>query len=108
MPEFPQKPTLQDLQQYQKELCSERGWDKATDLETFLLLSEEVGELAKAIRHRKKIFTESGKKIEDNELESELADVFSYLLELSNKFEIDLEESFRRKEAVNATRNWDN
>ena len=102
------KPTLKDLQEYQEELCKERGWDKSTDLETFLLFTEEVGELAKAIRNRKELYTEKGKKKDDFELEGEFADVLGYLLELANKFGIDLEDAFRKKEAYNANRQWNN
>ena len=46
-----QNPTLKDLQNYIKEVCKERGWDKNSTPETFLLFMEEVGELAKAIRN---------------------------------------------------------
>ena len=105
---FPKNPRLQDLQQYQQDICAERGWDKTSDLETFLLFSEEIGELAKAIRNRRKLYQESGKNISDNQLEDEFADVFSYLLELANRFEIDLEAAYRRKEKKNRDRNWSN
>ena len=101
-----ESPTLKELQEYQETLCKERGWDKSTDLETFLLFSEEVGELAKAIRNRRKLFTEVGKEEKPFELEREFADVLGYLLELANKFEVDLEDAFREKEELNAKRVW--
>jgi len=113
MPILPPSPaSLQDLQQYQDTLCKERGWDKATDLETFLLFSEEVGELAKAIRNHKKLYIEAGKAAPKEAgatlaaLAAEFSDVFSYLLELANKFDVDLEGAFRHKEAKNAARVW--
>lgn len=103
---IPASPSLKDLQFYQQRICEERGWDKASSLETFLLFAEEVGELAKAIRNRLKLYTEKGKKAKPDELELEFADVFSYLLELANQFEIDLESSFIKKEQLNAKRSW--
>jgi NTP pyrophosphatase (non-canonical NTP hydrolase) len=92
-------------------LCKERGWDKASDLETFLLFSEEVGELAKAIRNHKKLYIDQAKAVpavegELTELQAEFSDVFSYLLELANKFDVDLEDAFRKKEEKNAARVW--
>ena len=105
-PKIPQSPTLPQLQAYTKAVCKAHGWDKASDLETFLLFSEEVGELAKAIRHRRELFVEGGKSREPFELESEFADVLSYLLDLANRFDVDLENAFREKEEINAKRSW--
>lgn len=107
MPEMKDPLTLAALQAYQHALCVERGWDKATQLETWLLFSEEVGELGKAIRHRLRIFVEKGRSFDEHELASEFSDVLSYLLELANQFGIDLEAAFRRKEAINAARAWE-
>src|SRR5437016_1775949 len=106
MPILNEKPTLQDLQQYIKELCRERGWDKDSYLEKFLLFSEEVGELAKAIRKTKGLYDEKAKPGEMM-LAEEFADVLSYLLDLANYFNIDLEKAFREKEQINASRRWD-
>jgi NTP pyrophosphatase (non-canonical NTP hydrolase) len=91
-----------------KAICAERGWDKNNPLEIFLLLSEEVGELAKAIRNKLKLYHEEGKKLKEKELEHEFADVLSYLLDLANQFNINLENAFREKEKVNAKRSWKN
>ena len=103
-------PTLGDLQEYIKVLCEERGWYKNNHLEMFLLFSEEVGELAKAIRAYSGLYQEKGKEktaIETKkELEGEFADVLSYLLDLANYFDVDLEKAFREKEAINAKRDW--
>ena len=107
MPQLPESPTLPQLQVYLKELVIERGWTQANDLETFLLFTEEVGELAKAIRNRKKLFQEPGKSNNPDELAYELADILSYLLELANRFNVDLEAAFKRKEAINEGRKWD-
>ena len=101
-------PQLIDFQEYIKLLAKERGWDKNNPLEIFLLFSEEVGELAKAIRNKIKLYHEPGKKTKPNELEYEFADVFSYLLDLANQFDVDLEKAFRDKEEKNKKRTWIN
>ncbi len=106
MPELKQQATLPNLQEYVRLLCKERGWENDNPLEIFLLLSEEVGELAKAIRNKMKLYHEEGKEIKSDELEDEIADVLSYLLDLANKFDIDIETAFRNKEKKNAKRVW--
>ena len=108
MKKLKDKPQLKDFQRYVKLLAEERGWDKNDPLEIFLLFSEEIGELAKAIRNKIKLYYEPGKKIKPNELEYEFADVFSYLLDLANQFDIDLEKAFRAKEEKNLKRVWIN
>ncbi|MEL6649627.1 MAG: RS21-C6 protein [Bacteroidota bacterium] len=108
LPPLPVQPaSLPELQQYQADICKARGWDKATTLETFLLFSEEFGELAKAIRNRLALYQEKGKAPQSEELEGEFADVFSYLMELANHFNLDLESAYRAKELKNAQRDWD-
>jgi NTP pyrophosphatase (non-canonical NTP hydrolase) len=101
-----ENPTLKDLQQYIKEVCKERGWDKNNHLEIFLLFTEEIGELAKAIRKRQGLYDEEV-KANKFQLEEEFADVFSYLLDLANYFEVDLEKAFREKDKINSERKWD-
>lgn len=98
-------PTLPELQRYMDEVCQERGWTKDSYAEKFLLFTEEVGELAKAIRKRQGLYQEEAKQ-RSVELEEEFADVLSYLLDLANCFEVDLERAFREKEQVNSTRTW--
>jgi len=105
MAQLPARPTLQDLQTYLAAVCQERGWTKDTWSEKFVLFSEEVGELAKAMRKRAGLYDEQAKKSTAN-LEEEFADVLSYLLDLANAFNVDLEQAFRAKERVNETRTW--
>jgi len=103
---LPEHPTLIDLQKYMDEVCKERGWVKDTYAEKFLLFSEEVGELAKAMRKTAGLYKEKAKP-KNFELEEEFADVLSYLLDLANYFQIDLEKAFREKEQVNEGRTWE-
>ncbi|MDX2304336.1 MAG: MazG nucleotide pyrophosphohydrolase domain-containing protein [Microscillaceae bacterium] len=106
MTHLKENPTLADLQEYMQKVCEERGWDNSNPLELFLLFGEEVGELAKAIRNMRGLYQEEAKKDRKFELEEEFADVLGYLLDLANHFQIDLEAAFRKKEAINAQREW--
>ncbi len=99
-------PTLPELQRYMDEVCKERGWTKDSYAEKFLLFTEEVGELAKAIRKTQGLYQEKAKQ-KHLELEEEFADVLSYLLDLANYFQVDLETAFRQKEQINAARTWE-
>ncbi len=101
-----ENPVLKDYQNYIKDICKERGWDKNSHLELFLLFSEEIGELARAIRDHEGLYVEKNRTRNKAELESEFADVFAYLLDLANYFDIDMETAFRNKEKKNAKRVW--
>lgn len=106
MADLPAHPTLPALQQYMDEVCKERGWTKDSYAEKFLLFTEEIGELAKAIRKIQGLYQEKSRQ-KHVELEEEFADVLSYLLDLANFFQIDLETAFREKERINAARTWE-
>lgn len=99
-------PTLKELQRYLALVCQERGWTKDSPSEKFVLFIEEVGELAKAMRKTAGLYTEQAKQ-RDISLEEEFADVLSYLLDLANCFQVDLEEAFRAKEQINQARVWE-
>ena len=73
-----------------------------------LLLSEEFGELAKAVREYAGLFTEKVENDSKFMLEEEFADVLNYIFDLANCFDIDLEEAFRKKDKINADRVWNN
>lgn len=103
MKPLPENASLSQTQQYIKELCEHHGWHKNSNLEIFLLFTEEVGELAKAIRYHANLHTESGK---DQDLEGEFADVLSYLIDLANYYGIDLETALRKKQESNLKREW--
>jgi NTP pyrophosphatase (non-canonical NTP hydrolase) len=103
---LPEHPTLKDLQRYMDEVCIERGWVKDTYAEKFLLFTEQVGELAKAMRKTAGLYDEKAKQ-KNIELEEEFSDVLSYLLDLANCFQVDLEKAFREKERINEGRTWE-
>lgn len=106
MADLQDNPTLRDLQRYMADICQERGWTKDSPSEKFVLFIEEVGELAKAMRKAAGLYEERAKP-RDVALEEEFADVLSYLLDLANCFQVDLEYAFRAKERVNQSRTWE-
>jgi NTP pyrophosphatase (non-canonical NTP hydrolase) len=100
-----EKPTLADYQKYIAEMVKERGFEKETVPEIFMLFLEECGEMAKAVRKASNMKTD--KNSEQFKLEGEVADVFSYLLDICNHMGVDLEKAFRDKEEINKKRTWE-
>ncbi len=99
-----ENPVLNDYQQYLRDLVKERGFQDETLPELFMLLSEEVGELAKAARKYTNI--KSDENSHKPEVDLEAADVFMYLLDICNYLNVDLEKAFRDKEEINKKRVW--
>jgi len=88
------------LQDYIHKMVIKRGFDNEKPQDVFLLLVEEVGELAKAMRKYLGLKTDQNKDKQDkySKLEDEMADVFIYLLDLSNLLKIFLFDSLHKKE----------
>lgn len=97
--------TLRDLQKHIAEVCKEKGWDKNSIPEIYLLFSEECGELAKAIRKETAFKGEKKPETKENLIE-EFADVLNYLMDLANQFDIDLTEAYFKKHHINKDRTW--
>ncbi len=100
-----ENPTLHDFQDYVARMVKERGFEDETIAELFMLLMEECGELAKAIRKTQNMKID--KMSEQFKLENEAADAFIYLLDICNHLGIDLEKAFRDKEEINKKRVWE-
>ena len=100
-----ENPTLRDYQDYIAKMIVERGFDKETVPELFLLLMEECGELAKAVR-KSETNIKFDKTSKDYRVDLEAADVFMYILDICNHLGVDLEKAFREKETLNAQREW--
>lgn len=97
-------PTLRDFQEYVKKLEAERGFTQQSAIEKCLLLGEETGELFKAVRKTVKLKTDVNATI--SSIDEELADIMIYVCSIANRFDIDLEQAFRKKEEHNKTRMW--
>lgn len=97
-------PTLGDFQDYVKKLEDERGFTQQNAIEKCLLLGEEMGELFKAVRKTMKLKTDINANI--GSIDEEIADIMIYLCSIANRFDIDIEQAFRKKEEHNNKRNW--
>jgi NTP pyrophosphatase (non-canonical NTP hydrolase) len=103
-PTLPDRPSLQEFQKYVAQIIEARGFDGSNVTGQFMQLTEEVGELAKAIRKSQKMSIDPTSKV--GAIDEELADIFIYLLYFCNYFQVDLEKAFRDKEAINKQRVW--
>ncbi len=92
--------SLGALQDYYRRAARERGWENETPQESLLLLSEELGELTRALR--KTQFGDVEWPGEDPALE--LADVALYVVHLANVLGVDLASAVSAKELINAQR----
>ena len=88
------KITIKYLQQYIKS----KDYNPDLTMEYCLKLSEETGELAKAIR--KNLRPETEFQIKET-IEEELWDVIYYVLAVANCYDIDLEKVIPQKEYIN-------
>lgn len=98
--------TLREVQDYVKQMVIERGFEKETLQDTMLLLTEEMGELAKEVRKQSKHLKVDVTNTKPCNIEDEIADVFNYLLAMCNILEVDLLECFKVKERKNCNRTW--
>ena len=99
--------TLQEVQKYIKEVIEIRGFANQEIEKTMLLLLEEVGELAKAIRKKATNMSIDTSKINNYyTVESEVADVFIVLNSVCNRLNIDLYKALKDKEEENIKRTW--
>ena len=98
---------LRAYQRYVHALEAMHGWLDVDLVHNCFLLGEEVGELFKAVRHYRKLFTE-GDAAEGTieHVAEEIVDVMNYLIALANRLDIDLEGAFRTKNARNQRRTW--
>lgn len=97
----PQAPALGAFQHYYARVAVERGYAKEGAKECLVLLMEEVGELARAIRKSEGLVRHGSDLSHQGH---ELADVFLYVIHMANILDIDLGEVVREKEVLNAER----
>ena len=101
------KSSINEIQSYIKEVMQIRGFNKEKSSDKILLLVEEVGELAKAIRkNENNLGIDKTKEYNYSSIESEIADVFIVLLSICDILNIDLLKVFLDKEEENIKRIW--
>ena len=91
------KTTIKYLQNYIKQ----KDFHPELKSEYFLKLSEEVGELSRAMR--KGLKAEDYKEIKGT-IDEELWDVIYYAIAIANLYDIDLEQVIKAKEELNQIR----
>lgn len=99
--------SLSFLQKYVDEMVNIRGFSDETPQDCLLLLTEELGELAKEVRKSHTTIKNDTAKNNTDNLKGEVGDVFMMLLALCRTLDISLIEAFRDKELINCDRNWE-
>jgi len=72
-------------------ICKRKGWNKVSIPHIWMFLTEEIGELASAIRRTTNQFSDKKK----TSVEGEIMDVLSYLFQLADIFDIDLDNAWK-------------
>lgn len=99
--------SLTAVQEYVKKVNTIRDFEQQSIQDTMLLLTEEVGELAKSIRkYHTAMTTDVNKQNNYDSVESEVADVFYMLSCVCNKLDINMVEALVEKEKKNINRTW--
>jgi NTP pyrophosphatase (non-canonical NTP hydrolase) len=83
------------LQAYYKAVAKDRGWDNETPKDILILMTEEMGELARAVRKHEGISRDG--EYSNVSVADELADIQLYLLHLSNILGIELADAVSAK-----------
>ena len=96
--------SLADTQAYVNRVLTERGVDDETLAQKFMLLMEEMGELAQAARKHAGIKTGKDKQLVA--IEDEVGDVLIVLLDICNNLGVDAQAALVQKEAKNSRRKW--
>lgn len=88
-------------------ICKSKGWDRVPVITVWLLLSEEIGELASAIRQYTRTYKKCNlRKEKGTDIQSEMGDVFSYLFQLASMLNIDLDEMWVKHQQKVKYRNY--
>jgi NTP pyrophosphatase (non-canonical NTP hydrolase) len=89
------------LQRYYSRAAQARGWDQEGPADSMLLLTEEVGELARAVRKHVGLGRDGASP---GGVDEELADVQLYVVHLANILGVDLSTAVTAKERENLQR----
>ena len=84
--------TLNECKLETMKICKKKGWDKVPVENIWMYLTEEIGELASAIRRSTNQFSDRKK----TSIEGEIMDVLSYTFQLADTFDIDLDEAMNK------------
>jgi NTP pyrophosphatase (non-canonical NTP hydrolase) len=101
-----EKSSLNDLQDYINKMVEVRGFTDETPQDILMLLTEELGELAKEIRKSTEVKIDVNKTTRESHIDEEIADIFNYVLVMCRATNINLLEAFKKKENINIKRTW--
>jgi len=102
--QLPKDDSLKELQKYVWQMNIDRGFSTEDPSKKLVMLMEEVGELAKAVRKIAGMkFTDTTKQ---TDVEEELADVQIVLLGLASMLKIEMFDAVVAKEQKNRKRSW--
>jgi NTP pyrophosphatase (non-canonical NTP hydrolase) len=100
--------SFRDVQKYIGEVLRLRGMDNQPVQAALLLLMEEAGELAKAVRKSTPGMSMDKERVDSySTAPAELADIFIILAGIANILGIDLLDALVAKEKINCARDWD-
>lgn len=103
--QLPKDDSLKRLQKYIWQMNIDRGFNTEDPSKKLVMLVEEVGELAKAIRKIAGLkFTDTTRR---TDIEEELADVQIVLLGLASMLEVEMFDAVIAKERKNRERTWE-
>ena len=93
---------IKEIQDKLAKFAEERDWDQFHSPKNLAMaLTSEVGELNELFQW---LTEEQSNNVDNDEIRQEIADIFIYLLRLSDKLDIDIEEAVREKIEINAKR----
>ena len=99
--------SLNETPDYIRKIIIITGFSEQRVQDKMLLLLEETGELAKAIRKTLPEASIDYEKIENyTDIEEEIADVFIVLVSICNRLNINLYNALKKKEEKNIQRQW--
>ena len=91
---------IKEIQDKLARFAEERDWNQFHSPKNLAMaLTSEVGELNELFQW---LTEEQSNNVDNDEIRQEIADIFIYLLRLSDKLDIDIEEAVREKIEINA------
>ena len=91
---------IKEIQDKLAKFAEERDWDQFHSPKNLAMaLTSEVGELNELFQW---LTEEQSNNVDNDEIRQEIADIFIYLLRLSDKLDIDIEAAVREKIEINA------
>lgn len=99
------KDSIKNLQEYIHFKIKERGFEDESLHERLLMLTEEMGELAKACRKVSGMYTDKDREITSKTGE-EITDVINMVFAVGIKLGLDIEKEFLAKEDIINQRNY--